>query len=127
MSLVREAGLKCVLSGDGADETLGGYPTYLAHQPQPSRSFAADSDMPSTGCRPDRWGHARLHGQALRERPQRAVAAPTGLDGQLVRRGIGAGEAAWARTDSIAQESGGDTVGRAMGLDQRMYLSDESW
>ena len=32
MQLVKSTGIKCVQSGDGADEILGGYPTYLAHQ-----------------------------------------------------------------------------------------------
>ncbi len=32
MAGVRAAGLRCVLSGDGADDSFGGYPTLLAHR-----------------------------------------------------------------------------------------------
>ena len=32
MEAIQEAGLKCVLSGDGADESFGGYPTLQAHR-----------------------------------------------------------------------------------------------
>ena len=127
MALVREAGLKCVLSGDGADETLGGYPTYLAHQ------LAGPARLLRGGLR-----HAvekmpvRTDGVTQDYMAKRFV---SGLDEPWQRRHqvwmgswyaaeIGADEAVWSRTDTLAQAAGTDTVGRAMGLDQRMYLSD---
>ena len=35
MQAVHAAGLKCVQSGDGADESFAGYPTYQAHRLAP--------------------------------------------------------------------------------------------
>ena len=127
MSLVRDSGLKCVLSGDGADETLGGYPTYLAHQlAVPARFLRgglrhAVDKMPVRTDGVTRDYMAKRFVSGLNEPWQRRHQV---WMGSWYASEIGADEAAWARTDSIAQESGGDTVGRAMGLDQRMYLSD---
>ncbi|MEC8424263.1 MAG: asparagine synthase C-terminal domain-containing protein, partial [Myxococcota bacterium] len=128
MALVRDAGVKCVLSGDGADESFAGYPTYLAHQIAPL-------------AHPVR----RLLRRAVRRLPTRHDGVTVDY---MARRFAGGLHLPWARrhqywmgawgpdelelppvladiVDSHAAAAGTtDAVSRAMFLDQRLYLSD---
>ncbi len=127
MEAVQASGLKCVLSGDGADEMLGGYPTYLAHRVAgPASLFRhglgrAVNRLPVTngGVTGDYMARRFVDGLeypwARRHQIWMGSWLPEELD---------VAERVWDRVDEVGAESGDDTVGRAMGLDQRMYLSD---
>jgi asparagine synthase (glutamine-hydrolysing) len=128
MAMVREAGVKCVLSGDGADENFAGYPTYLAHRLAPAAA-------------PVR----RLLGRAVRRLPTRHEGVTADYMARRFTGGLGMGWAhrhqhwmgAWSAAEvdpapalaaivdaHAAAASATDPVSRAMYLDQRLYLSD---
>jgi asparagine synthase (glutamine-hydrolysing) len=129
MESVAQAGLKCVLSGDGADESLAGYPTCTAHQ-------LAGLARPAKGVL-SRLGPllpTRFEGVSSDYMARRFV---EGLDQPWPRRHqiwMGAwlprelrelDSEVWGPIDShAAQASQTDLPGRAMYLDQRLYLSD---
>lgn len=128
MELVAEAGLKAVLSGDGADESFAGYPTYQAH-----RLAAA----------------ARPVGPALAPLVARLPVRHEGVSRDyMARRFLEGLDLPWARRHQVwmgawlpqeldlepgiydvldahaAAAEHTDAPSRAMYLDQRMYLSD---
>jgi asparagine synthase (glutamine-hydrolysing) len=127
MGMVQGAGIKCVLSGDGADETLGGYPTYLAHQlAGPARllrgglSRAVDRlPVRTEGVTQDYMAKRFVKGLEHPWQRRHQVWMGSWLPEELA-----IDESVWTRVDALAQEVGSDTVGRVMALDQRMYLSD---
>lgn len=128
MELVRDAGLKAVLSGDGADESFAGYPTSLAHRLAPLAS-------------PGRAALARVVDRL-----------PVSLEGvsrdYMARRFVDGLDRPWARRHQVwmgawlpeeltlapdqfdivdahaAAAAHTDVVSRALYLDQRLYLSD---
>ena len=128
MAMVRESGVKCVLSGDGADESFAGYPTYLAHRLAP---FA----QPAQG----------LLGRVARRLPTRHEGVTADY---MARRFTGGLALPWAHRHQhwmgawtagelhpspelgaivdahAAPVHDADPVSRAMYLDQRMYLAD---
>ena len=127
MASVKAAGLKCVLSGDGADEVFGGYPTYLAHQlagPAKGIRGLLKRAIDHTPVRTDgvtRDYMARRFVQGLNLPWQRRHQL---WMGSWLPEEIGIEATVWARADQIAEAVGTDPIGRAMSLDQRMYLSD---
>ena len=130
MAAVRAAGFKCVLSGDGADELFGGYPTTLAHAMLPSgasprlagalagmfarlpvRSEGVSADymarrMAAGLGRPFGWRHQIWMGAWLPEE----VVPDNALDELL--------------TSITASSEGAPAAARALHLDQRLYLAD---
>ncbi len=128
MELVREAGLKCVLSGDGADESFAGYPTYLAHRlapvARPGRRALASlaRRLPTTWEGVSRDYMARRFVEGLGE--------PWPHRHQIWMGAWSPGELdlapdIWSPVDTHADAARGtDPVSRAMYLDQRLYLAD---
>lgn len=128
---VHAAGFKIALSGDGADEHFGGYPTYLAHSLGGLR-----------GRRLLRGLAQRLPGSTdnlsrgyLARRFTQGLGLPLGRRNQLwlgaflpdeVEALVGLDEAAWEPVDQAEAEVRelGDVREQAMGLDQRLYLSE---
>ena len=126
---IRSAGFKIALSGDGADEHFGGYPTYTAHglARVPAKGLLrrvadrlpASTNNLSTGYKARRFS-AGL-GLPLHRRNQvwlgsllpDEVAAMTRLDPRV-----------WDPVDAAAAEVSGDAASQAMGLDQRLYLAE---
>lgn len=137
MAGVRAAGLTCVLSGDGADESLAGYPTYTAHllarAPVLSgargmlRAFARRMPTSHEGVSRDYMLRRFTEGLGLPWQRRHQVWMGAWLPEEL---GVSAaGEhPAWAEVDAHARAAeaapGADIVARAMYLDQRLYLSD---
>ena len=128
MDAVREAGLKCVVSGDGADELFGGYPTTLAHQlvrwMKPVGPLAAALLRRRTasqrGVTKDYMARRMLEGLgrgfAWRHQTWMGAWLPEELrlDGALD---------AFLEAEAAAS-SGAPDACRALHLDQRMYLAD---
>jgi asparagine synthase (glutamine-hydrolysing) len=130
---VHEAGFKLAISGDGADEHFGGYPTYMAHR------LAA----------PARWGGGLLSRVARRLPSSRenlgtgykARRFSAGLDLPLARRNqvwlgaflpselpalLGRAGTPWETVDRWGRvvEGLADPAEQAMFLDQRLYLGE---
>lgn len=128
MELVAESGLKAVLSGDGADESFAGYPTCLAHKVA---------------------GPGRLLAGPLRSALERRPAAQAGVSRDyMARRFVEGLGRPWARRHQVwmgawlpeeldvdgsvwelvdgwaARAEDSDAVGRALYLDQRLYLAE---
>jgi asparagine synthase (glutamine-hydrolysing) len=127
--LVAAAGYKCVLSGDGADESFGGYPTVHAHRLAPLlRPFApaaraALKRLPRSGegVSPDYLARRFFDsvGGPWAERHMAWMGAWLPEELGPVAPAVMAPIARWA-----AAADGTDAVGRALYLDQRAYLTE---
>lgn len=127
MELVKASGLKCIQSGDGADETFGGYPTYLAHLLAPSastaksplRRFASKLPVRMNGVTTDYMARRFVDGlgHPWQRRHQLWM-------GAWLPEEINASEAPWDVVDLHGSRCGKDGISRAMSLDQRLYLPE---
>lgn len=124
---LREAGLRCALSGDGADELFGGYPTVLAHQLAPLLGPAAGALQALVARLPVRYDGVSIDFQA------KALASGLGLPwarqhqrwmGAWSPEELGAGPEVWAAVDAAAAEAPRDRGARALYIDQRLYLPE---
>lgn len=130
---VRAAGFKAVLSGDGADEHFGGYPTYHAHRAAAAlrplagslRRLAAWTPVSTDNLSAGYLARRLVAGLALplprRNQVWLGAWLPEELEGLL-----GRGADPWTEVDRHADRSVDvhDAVDRAMYLDQRLYLAD---
>lgn len=128
MSMVQGAGVKCVLSGDGADESFAGYPTCLAHRlarfARPARSLLGQV----TRRLPTR--HDGVTADYMARRFTEGLALPWAHRHQHWMGAWGAAELPAAPdlagiVDGHARPvAHADPVSRALYLDQRLYLAD---
>jgi len=130
---VRDAGFKVALSGDGADEHLGGYPTYLAHRiadrlaPGATALAALGAALPGSTDNLSRTYLVRRlaaglgHSHARRNQVWLGAWLPEELPGLLARP-----IDPWGTVDAWSEEARAirDPVDRAMWLDQRLYLGE---
>jgi asparagine synthase (glutamine-hydrolysing) len=129
MKEVRKDGIRCMLSGDGSDESLGGYPTYsvLTYaqllQPFQNRLQSLAHRVPRTKSPLSRRNMAKhfiegLHPQWWKQQQQWMGAW---LPEELC---LGSKESIWDSTKMWANKAGSNPIARALYLDQRMYLAE---
>jgi asparagine synthase (glutamine-hydrolysing) len=126
---IRAEGFKIALSGDGADEHFGGYPTYAAHSvarlpgkrllKRVAARIPGSTANLSTGYKARRFTAGM--GLPLARRNQVWLGA---LLPEEVHALCGMDESVWAPVDAAAAQVHGDAAQQAMGLDQRLYLSE---
>lgn len=130
MELVREAGFKAVISGDGADEAFAGYPTTRAHQLAPLLSpvsgllRGAVRKLPVRweGVTPDYMVKRFAEGLGLPWARRHQVWMGAWLPDEL---GIAPDSEVWSVIDAhAAPAEEADPASRALYLDSRLYLSD---
>jgi len=130
---VRESGFKVALSGDGADEHFGGYPTYTAHKlaraAKPGRGLirALSSRLPSSTDNLSTPYLARRFSEGLDHPLHRRNQVWLGAFlPEEISRLTGHQESPWNTVDQWAEglSSLQNPVAKAMFLDQRLYLAE---
>ena len=118
---VSQHGYKVALSGDGADESLAGYPTYLAHLYRPLASagkgvlsrlintLPVSEDGVSFDYMAKRFS-ASLHGPWWRDHMI--------WMGAWMPQEVQSEQTFWKHIEAIAKQAGQGTIGQAMYLDQ---------
>ncbi len=130
---VHAAGFRVALSGDGADEHLGGYPTYLAHRvagtlaPGAAALAALGAALPASTDNLSRTYLLRRLAAGLAHPAHRRNQIWLGawLPEELPAL-LGRTPSPWSEVDRWATvaEKTPDAVDRAMYLDQRLYLGE---
>ncbi len=130
---VHAAGFKVALSGDGADEHLGGYPSYLAHRvagalaPGAAGLRALGAALPASTDNLSRTYLVRRLAAGLPHPHHRRNQVWLGawLPEELPAL-LGRDPTPWAEVDRWAEVAApiDDPVDRAMFLDQRLYLGE---
>lgn len=130
MDLVREAGFKVVISGDGADEAYGGYPTLRAHRmatglsPISGLLRALSGRMPVSleGVSRDYMARRFADGLGLPWARRHQVWMGAWLPEEI---GVQPDDPVWKVVDAHAEAARHlDPACRALYLDARLYLSD---
>lgn len=130
MRLVRDTGFRCVMSGDGADESFGGYPTIQAHRLAPLltpfgsalRRATAALPVDTRGVSADYKARRFALGLGLPWQRRHQVWMGAWLPDEL---GVEPDDPAWAVVDQhAAAAASADAASRALYLDQRLYLGD---
>ena len=126
---VHQAGLKAVLSGEGADEALAGYVWFKAHRVMTGLGWP--------GARPAVWGAEKLYYRAFRNAPRgefrRINAVLGGLHAQTLVYHLTSRPRWWFLRDEWRAETDGETaydqlefdgsrVGRWHPLNQSLYM-----
>jgi len=127
MKTISDAGFKCAISGDGADEILGGYPTYFAHRlalpagPAKGLLNRVVSRLPvnMSGVSQDYMAKRFVDGLGHPWQRRHQI-----WMGAWLPEEIQAPDTIWQRFDQCGSLAGNDPISRAMYLDQRTYLSD---
>ena len=131
---VHAAGFKVALSGDGADESFGGYPTYVAHRlaqvtqgagglvGRIARRMPVSTENLSSGYLARRFAAGLEHPHARRNQVWLGAFLPD----ELAEAVGGLDERVWSEVDGWAERAAGirDPAERAMYLDQRLYLGE---
>ena len=127
MSTVQQNGLTCALSGDGADESLAGYPTYVAQQLvpwlKPTRSLLSQliSRLP---VQHNGVSHDYMAKRFLQCIEQNWWRRHQLWMGAWLPEELHAEESVWDISHFWATEAKEKGLLGAMYLDQRMYLSE---
>ena len=130
MRAVSSSGLKVVLSGDGGDESLGGYQTYLAHRLAPAARLVAPILSRLAPLIPTSYGNVTPDYQV--KRFVQGLHLPAHRRNQVWLGAIlpwelepGLAEEAWAVVDEAAESLAGLPAHcTAMALDRRFYLGE---
>ena len=129
MKQMRDDGIRCVISGDGSDESLGGYPTYdallWANRIRPFQSYLSSflSRFPRTTKPLSRRNMAKRMVEGLHKDwwKQQLLWMGAWNPKELIH---GNQEDIWNSSRFWAEHAQGNPLSRALYFDQRTYLAE---